>query len=79
LSFSTIPSHKFNDIQSLNTSNFTVHSYYEIQVSFPHPKAGNPAEDLAVFINDWDKGKGKVAPLLLTEHDAIKAYWRVEV
>jgi len=25
------------------------------------------------------KCKGKVAPLLLTEHDAMKAYWGVEV
>jgi hypothetical protein len=25
------------------------------------------------------EGKGKVAPVLLTDHDAMKAYWGVEV
>jgi adenylosuccinate synthase len=31
------------------------------------------------YLECGDEGKGKVVPVLLTEHHAMKLYWEVEV
>jgi hypothetical protein len=51
--------------------------YPEPDVSNPHRPSHFPkihSKDVSIC-----KGKGKVVPVLLTEHHAMKAYWEVEV
>jgi hypothetical protein len=46
-----------------------------------HFSLSDPNILLSFFLNTLNlcKGKGKVVPMLLTEHDAMKAYCGVEV